>query len=103
MFLNESEFSGGLVGFLKTVLIMFLYTIPTFGIGLPWAICVWHRWSTRYTLIDGHEVLFDGSGATLLVHHLRWLLLTYCTCGLYLPFMLLNLKRWVAEHTHLAE
>lgn len=97
----ESKFTGGLLGLIGVNLLSSLLIAVTFGIALPWAICIKHRWVAKHTIIDGNQMYFDGSGAQLIGNWIKWLLLTIITFGIYGFWVSLKLKNWVTKHTHM--
>ncbi len=99
--MNESKFTGGVLGLIGTRLkIMFLYVF-TLGIGLPWCICIWNKWIADHTVIDNKQVVFDGKGSQVFGSFVKWWLLCFITGGIYMLWMKVNIQKWVTKHTHL--
>ena len=65
--------------------------------------CIKKSWNVRHTVIDGYELVFDGNAIQLLGKVLVWLLLTIVTLGIYSWWIVIKLKQWGMEHTHLVE
>ena len=57
----------------------FLISVFTFGIAVPWAVCIKERWFAEHTIIDGNKITFDGTGAQLFGNYIKWILLTIIT------------------------
>lgn len=98
----ESKFTGGLLGLIGISILQALIIGFTFGIATPWAICLRESWIAEHTIIDGHRVIFDGTGGQLFGNYIKWFLLTVITLGIYSFWLSINMKKWVVKHTHLA-
>ena len=96
----ESKFTGGVLGLIGISLGMGLLTLVTFGIGLPWALCMRQRWISKHTQIDGVELVFDGKGGQLLGKYIVWVLLTIITLSIYSLWLPIKFQQWLTEHTH---
>ena len=101
--MKESKFTGGLLGFLGTFLLCYVIAIVTLGIGMPWVMCIWYKWVADHTVIDGKQMVFDGTGGSLFGQYIKWLLLTIITCGIYGYWVGIKLMQWKAQHTHLKD
>ena len=97
---RQSEFTGGLLGLLGINLLMGLLCIVTLGIGAPWAICMKERWIAKHTVIDGKQLVFDGTGGQLFGNYIKWFLLTIITLGIYGFWLDIKMKKWITKHTH---
>ncbi len=98
----ESKFSGGLLGLIGISLLQGLIITFTLGIATPWAICLKERWIAKHTVIDGHQVVFDGKGSQLFGHYIKWFLLSIITFGIYSLWVGIKMQQWITKHTHLA-
>ena len=98
----ESKFTGGLLGLIGTGILQFLLTLFTLGIGTPWAICLRQRWIAKHTIIDGNQLVFDGTGGQLFGNYIKWFLLTIITLGIYGFWLNIKMHQWVTKHTHIA-
>lgn len=98
----ESKFSGGLLGLIGINIIQGILIGFTLGIAAPWAICIKESWMAKHTTIDGRQLTFDGNGAQLFGNYIKWLLLTFVTCGIYSFWLSIKMKQWVTKHTHFA-
>ena len=98
---NESEFDGGLFGLIWINILQWLISWVSFGIAVPWGLCLKERWYAKHTRIDGRQVVFDGKGIQLFGNYIKWFLLSIITLGIYAFWLPLKLKAWVISHTHL--
>ena len=79
-----------------------LICVLTCGIGAPWAICYIMKFVIGHAVIDGKRMRFDGTGGQLFGNWIKWLLLTFITCGIYSFWVTPRLYKWVASHIHTA-
>jgi uncharacterized membrane protein YjgN (DUF898 family) len=79
-----------------------LICVLTCGLGAPWAICYIMKFVIGHAVIDGKRMRFDGTGGQLFGNWLKWLLLTFITCGIYSFWVTPRLYKWVASHIHTA-
>ncbi|MBQ7010461.1 MAG: DUF898 family protein [Clostridia bacterium] len=98
----ESKFTGGLLGLIGISILQGIITGLTLGLAAPWAVCLKESWIAKHTVIDGRQVVFDGTGGQLFGNYIKWFLLTIVTLGIYSLWLGINMKRWVVKHTHLA-
>ena len=99
----ESKFTGGLLGMIGIGILQILIIIFTLGIGTPWAVCLKQRWRVKHTIIDGHQLAFDGTGGQLFGNFIKWFLLTIITIGIYGLWLSIKMQQWVTKHTHLVQ
>ena len=97
---TESRFTGGLLGLVGINILQGIIIGLTFGIAAPWAICMKQRWIARHTVIDGRQLVFDGTGSQLFGNYIKWFLLTIVTFGIYSFWLGIKMKQWVVKHTH---
>ena len=97
---KESRFTGGLLGLIGINLLQALLIAITLGLATPWAICMKERWLARHTVIDGQQLIFDGTGSQLFGNYIKWFLLTIITLGIYGFWLDIKLKQWIIKHTH---
>ncbi len=97
----ESKFDGGLLGLIGISILQCLISVLTFGIAVPWAVCVKQRWIAKHTVIDGRRLVFDGTGGQLFGNYIKWFLLTLITLGIYSFWLSIKMKQWITKHTHL--
>ena len=97
----QSKFNGGLLGYIGIGLLMFVIIVFSLGLATPWAICIGHRWYAKHSIIDGHQVVFDGTGWQLFGNMVKWLLLTIITLGIFGLWLPIKNTQWVVKHTHL--
>lgn len=100
--MKNSEFNGGLLGLIGINILQALIILFTFGIASPWAICMKERWIAKHTVIDGHQLTFDGTGVQLFGNYIKWILLTIITLGIYAFWLDIKMKQWIVKHTHFA-
>ena len=97
----ESKFTGGLLGLIGISILQGLIITFTFGIATPWAVCLKESWIAKHTIIDGRQLVFDGTGGQLFGNYIKWFLLTIITLGIYSLWLSIKMKQWVVKHTHL--
>lgn len=97
---GESKFDGGLLGMIGISILQGLLIFLTFGLAAPWAICMKERWIAKHTVIDGHRLVFDGTGGQLFGNYIKWFLLTLITLGIYGFWLSIKMKQWIVKHTH---
>ncbi len=96
----QSKFTGGLLGLIGISILQGLIITVTLGIGTPWAVCLKENWLAEHTIIDGRQLVFDGTGVQLFGQYIKWFLLTIITLGIYSFWLSIKMKAWVVEHTH---
>ncbi len=97
----KSKFNGRLLGYIGISLLEFVIIVFSLGLATPWAICIAQRWSAKHTIIDGHQVVFDGTGWQLFGNMVKWFLLTVITIGIFGLWLPIKSMQWVVKHTHL--
>jgi hypothetical protein len=70
----------------------------TFGLALPWIICIVIRWVCENTTIGGKQLAFKGTGGGLFGRSILWSLLTIITLGIYGYWAIRNCIRWAIEN-----
>ena len=99
--MKESKFTGGLLGMIGTYILMVLLACVTLGIAIPWVICIWQSWVANHTIIDGKQMVFDGTGGQLFGNYIKWWLLCIVTLGIYSLWLPIKFRQWTTMHTHL--
>lgn len=99
--MNESKFTGGLLGLIGINILQNLIMFLTLGLAVPWAVCMKERWIAKHTILDGRQVYFDGTGGQLFGNYIKWFLLTIITIGIYGFWLDIKMKQWIVKHTHL--
>ena len=99
--MNESKFTGGLLGLIGINILQSLIMFFTLGLAVPWAVCMKERWIAKHTILDGRQVYFDGTGGQLFGNYIKWFLLTIITIGIYGFWLDIKMKQWIVKHTHL--
>ncbi|MCX6152587.1 MAG: DUF898 family protein [Candidatus Kapabacteria bacterium] len=93
------SFKGDLASWIGTSFLASLLTIFTLGIGFPWALCMKQKWYTKNTFVDGRQLIFTGSGGSLIGLWIKWFFLLIITLGIYSFWIGPNLQKWIVEHT----
>ena len=96
---RNSFFDGGLAQYIGWALLGGLITIITFGICLPWAICMIYGWRINHTVVDGHRMQFNGSAVGLFGNWIKWWFLTIITLGIYGFWVFIKLEDWKVKNT----
>ena len=96
-------FKGGALTFYGTAILSFLITIFTFGLGYPWALCLFHKWKAKHTYINGKQLIFIGGGFSLIWLWIKWYIFTILTLGIYIFWVIPSFNRWIVEHTDFLE
>ena len=99
--MNESKFTGGLLGLIGINILQSLIMFLTLGLAVPWAVCIKQRWIAKHTILDGRQVYFDGTGGQLFGNYIKWFLLTIITIGIYGFWLDIKMKQWIVKHTHM--
>lgn len=99
----NSRFEGGLLGLVGISILAWLVTVITFGIATPWAVCIKYRWIAKNTVIEGRRLQFIGTGGSLFLHYIKWLLLTFITLGIYGFWLYIKMLQWRTENTVFAD
>ena len=97
----ESKFDGGILGFFGMSILSSALIAFTFGLALPWVMCLWMNWYVKHTIIDGHRLVFTGTGMSLFGNYIKWIILTVITFGIYGFWMTIKISQWIAKNTHL--
>jgi uncharacterized membrane protein YjgN (DUF898 family) len=95
-----SRFGGTAIELFCVVILQYLMIIITLGFGTPWALCMRERWRTENMVIDGKQVVFEGTGKKFFWRYMLWCFLTIITLGLCAYWMAVKMLRWDAKYTH---
>lgn len=98
--MNESKFTGRMLGLIGVRIVSFLMTLFTIGLAFPWAVCYKQRWLIKNQYIEGQRLVFRGTGAQLFGNYIKWLLLSLITFGIYGLWLPIKIQQWVSKHTH---
>jgi uncharacterized membrane protein YjgN (DUF898 family) len=93
------HFTGGAGTYVGVGIAAFLVVLCTLGIATPYAMVLRQRWRARHTYVNGHRLIFLGTGMSLFGNWLKWFLLTVVTLGIYGFWVAPRLQQWVVEHT----
>lgn len=92
------RFDGGAGSFLAVGIGSTLLSIVTLGIAAPWAVCMFYRWQTEHTIVNGRRLRFTGSGGRLFGAWIVWWLLIVVTLGIYSLWVWPRMTKWCVEH-----
>jgi uncharacterized membrane protein YjgN (DUF898 family) len=84
---------------LGTGLLALLITILTVGFAFPYALTLKQRWRAKHTIVDGRRLVFLGTGTSLFLNWVKWLLLTIITVGIYGFWVAPRIHKWIVENT----
>ena len=96
-------FDGGAATYFGTAILSWLITVFTLGIGYPWALCLFHRWKTKHTYVQGKQLVFTGGGFPLIGLWIKWMVFLIITLGIYSFWLIPSLNQWIVEHTDFAD
>ena len=96
---KQFQFDGGAGSYILTTVIGWCITIFTFGLGYPWALCMYHKWRTEHAIINGKRLNFIGGGFSLIGLWIKWWFLSIITFGIYIFWVIPSLNKWIVEHT----
>ncbi len=102
------EFTGTGGELFVSYLVGMLLTVITFGIYAPWFICKLLKFATENTQAvapDGtrYRLAFDGTGGELFVTYLVGSILTSITLGIYTPWFMCKITKWLFGNTRIVE
>ncbi|RDY26914.1 hypothetical protein CHL78_011295 [Romboutsia weinsteinii] len=95
----KSRFEGSLLGLIGVNILAVLISFFTFGLAVPWAMCIKYRWEIENTAIEGRRLRFIGTGGSLFLHYIKWWILTIVTLGIYGFWLYIKLLQWKTENT----
>jgi uncharacterized membrane protein YjgN (DUF898 family) len=86
-----------------TYLVGMLLTMITFGIYMPWFICKLYNWMASNVVVrtdsgEEYRFQFDGKGGELFVTYLVGMILTMITFGIYMPWFICKMTKWMFAH-----
>lgn len=96
----ESKFTGGILGYFGMCIISAALILVTFGLAMPWVICLWMEWYAKHTVIDGKRLVFSGTGLSLFGNYIKWWFLTIITLGIYGYWLCIKIAQWIVKNTH---
>jgi len=99
----KSKFTGGLLGLIGVSVLQGVIIICTFGVLLPYAIVIKQKWIVKHTIIDGKQLVFNGTGIGLFGTWIKIWLLCLITLGIYGFWANLAIKKWIVKNTHFIE
>ena len=96
---GTSDFDGGLLELVGIGIASNFLTVITVGIASFWMHCWKMRFYCSHTIIDGHRLNFNGTGAQYFGKKIVWCILTVITFGIYGLWLALKSKQWTVLHT----
>ena len=102
-FEKVSSFDGGFWQYFGWVLLGFIITVCTLGIGFPVAVKMIYSWQQRHKIYCKKRCIFDGTAAGLFGTWILYIFLTIITCGIFSLCIPVKIKSWIVKHTHLTE
>ena len=54
---EQFTFDGGAATYIGTAILGWIITVVTFGIGYPWSLCMFHKWRSKHTMINGRRLI----------------------------------------------
>lgn len=97
------RFDGGAATYVGTGLLAFLITVLSFGFCYPFALVLRERWRAKHSYIDGHQLVFTGTGWGLFGNWVKWFLLCIVTIGIYSFWVGPRIQQWRWEHLAFAD
>ena len=97
---KQSVFCGSYFEHIRRVFFQVLFTVLTLGLAMPWVICMDQRWHLDNMIIDGRQVIFEGTGRKFFWRYVAWVILTVLTLGIWACWMAVEMLRWDAKYTH---
>ena len=101
--IKESRFDGTVLQYIGWGIAGLLLTVCTLGFGFPWACCLFLRWETKHTIINGKRLCFTGTALELFRKWILWWLLTIVTVGIFGLWVWIKTKQWIIAHTVFVE
>jgi len=96
---GESKFTMGFFDFFLVNIGVYVVSVFTLFLALPWAICYQQKQLAAHTYIDGYQLEFEGTGGALFGQYIKWFLLTVITLGLYSLWLGVAMKQWSVSKT----
>ena len=98
--MQKSYFDGGILTYIFSCIISFFIITFTFGLGTPWAICIFCKWEIVHTVIEGRRLGFNGTALELFRNWVKWFFLCIITLGIYGFWVHIKVLEWKAKHTY---
>jgi len=100
---KKTKFTGGVLPIFLFPLWAFPFMAITFGLALPWIICMVMSWICTNTIIGGRRLRFKGTGGGLFGRYILWYLLTIITFGIYSYWAARNSIKWAIENIEMVD
>ena len=98
--MQKSYFDGGMLTYILSCIISFFIITFTFGLGTPWAICIFYKWEIEHTVVEGRRLGFNGTALELFRNWVKWFFLCIVTLGIYGFWLHIKILEWKAKHTY---
>lgn len=95
----DSRFEGSAIEFLGYIIFIGVFTILSLGLAYPWLICAYYKWEAKNTVISGKRLKFIGTGGSLFLNNLKWMILVIITFGIYSFWLQVKLLNWKISNT----
>lgn len=96
---RNSFFDGGLLSLIGWSILSGLMITFSLGLLFPWALCLVYGWKINHTVVNGHRMKFNGTGAGLFGNWIKWLVLMIITLGIYGFWVSIKLEDWKVKNT----
>lgn len=96
---TPSKFSGKVSSYLLLNIFTFIFTVITFGLGIPFLICLRNRWLNENSTINGEKLIYSGQGKKLFFKLFLWNFLSIITLGIYSFWYIKYYLEWDTSHT----
>lgn len=96
---NTSFFDGGLLSYIGYLFLGSVLTLMTLGLLFPVALCLLYSWKINHTVIEGRRLKFIGNPWSLLLHSIKWTILTLITGGIYGFWVFIKIEQWKVKNT----
>lgn len=97
---NESFYRASVVKHYFLSLYAGFLVLISFGLLMPYVLCMNNRFVSSNTYINGERLVFSGKALQLFGKFLLWWVLTIITLGLYGIWLTISVKKWTIKHTH---
>lgn len=93
------QFHGGAGSYLGTVILAWLITVITLGLGFPWALCMMQSWKIDNITFKGRKLQFKGTGFKLIGLWIKMWFFCIITLGIYSFWIVPRIERWIWNNT----
>lgn len=97
---TSSYFDGDATTNISISLFSGILRLGSLGFASPAVLCLKKRWQIEHTHLSGRRLVFDGNPAKLILKNALWVLFSFFTLGIFLPFKSFKLLKWECANTH---